>query len=109
MAEQVHSLEKWAEICEVKTYDESREKLRKLYLEGKKLCWSFDPENWDIIIWYRENDDQVDRYHDRVHSAGTQQSTCGHISKDEFLLRAKSDGYPLPTGAIKLAIKKYLS
>lgn len=48
------------------------ENLKQLHDEGRKLLWSFNPNNWKVKLWYRLTPREDHRFIDReADNAGT--------------------------------------
>lgn len=63
MSEFEKSPEQYAEFISIVTPFESIEQLKKIFSEGKMLCWSYKQDDFRLKIWYRENDSYENRVH----------------------------------------------
>lgn len=112
MRERLGSSEEYAALCEVMPFRTTQAELQKLYTEGKMLCWTFNAENWNVRVWFREGDSSVSdgSGHVEVDGQAYFDGTVGYISKSKFELHQQINvELPCPIKSVEIAIRKYLS
>lgn len=112
MSERLHLPEEYAALCEVMPFRTTQAELQKLFEKGKTLCWTFNAENWNVRVWYREGDSSVSdgSGHLEVDGQAYFNGTVGYISENSFTLHQQINvELPCPIKSVEIAIRKYLN